>query len=76
MSHRQERKRRAEEFCQRYLSLWGIICIGCFFVFGWPALLAGPGAAWTMTAFLQLRQCHGNDSSRKHSRRPPCTKHR
>jgi hypothetical protein len=76
MSHRDERERRAEEFCQWYLSFWGFVCLGCVFVFGWPVLLAWLGAAWFLTTFLQLLLGHGNDSSQHRSRRPPCSKHR
>jgi len=72
MSHRHERERRAEEFYHRYLSFWGIVCLGGLFVFGWPVLLAWLGAAWILTTFLQLLLGHGNDSSR----RPSCSKHR
>jgi len=72
MSHRHERERRAEVFCLQYLSFWGIVCLGCVFVFGWPVLLAWLGAAWVLTTFLQLLLSHGNGSSRK----PPCSKHR
>jgi len=72
MSHRHERERRAEEFGHRYLSFWGIVCLGSAFVFGWPVLLAWLGAAWALTTFLQLLLSHGNDSSRE----PPCSKSR
>jgi len=75
MPHHNERERRAEEFCQRYLSFWGLVCLGCVFVFGWPVLLVWLGAAWTLTTFLQLLLGQGNDSSRKPSCRPPCSKH-
>jgi len=75
MSQRHERERRAEEFCQRYLSFWGLVCLGCVFVFGWPVLLAWLGAAWALTIFLRLLLERGNDSSQQHSRRPPCSKH-
>jgi len=55
INHNNNPKRRElDQFCDRYISFWLLICLAAFFLIGWPMLLAWIGIVWGMRLYKKI----------------------